>query len=716
MNRIIYSSLLSFLFLPLAFCQELSLKNILVDQYGYMPGGDKVCIIRNSATGGVNEQDFAPGTSYQVKRSADNSTVYSGSPVAWRDGQTHQQSGDKVWRFDFSSVTQKGDYYILDVEKNVRSATFKIDNSVYNPLFRSAFKFYYLQRCGIDKKADFATKWADGSCHTHQGQDKNCRSVLNPDDPTAEKELSGGWHDAGDYNKYVNFTFAPLHQLLSAYEEFPVYYTDDFGIPESGNGLPDLLDEVKYELDWLLKMQENDGGVLMKVSTNEWTALSPASADNPVRRYGPSAYSSTMSMASVFAHAAIVFGQTSGDQWKAYGQTLRNAALKAWAWCDGKPYSFYDNQGFLSANPEISEQDQFTRKAVAAIYLYKLTNNSEYASFVETSYGNLNPINWGYWYEFEETIEEALLTYTTLPGVPSGTVAAIRNSCKNSVNSNNTSYYPAYENGDDAYGAHMNDNNYTWNSNEFKAYIGTLFTMAADIGIDPGKEAGYRKATDNYLHFYHGINPLGLSFLSNTYDEGAENCVNEIYHAWFGDGTVYDNALSSPVGPPHGFVTCGINQYYQPDGAYTGPPISPPQNQPITKSYKDWNTSWPENSWQISEVGIYTQAAYLRLLAGAIRNNSSFIAVQPVSKEGSDGLKVRYIDRLNGLFEVEYPTSISLSALKVYDSQGKLIQSTPDPKTSGPGKVLVNLEGNPAGMYLVRLAGKGYYSQVKILK
>jgi hypothetical protein len=117
------------------------------------------------------------------------------------------------------------------------------------------------------------------------------------------------------------------------------------------------------------------------------------------------------------------------------------------------------------------------------------------------------------------------------------------------------------------------------------------------------------------VHYLHGVNPLTIVYLSNMYEHGAENCANEIYHSWFGDGTIYDDALTSPNGPAPGYVPGGANPGFVQDSAYTGPRLAPPLDQPIQKSYKDWNTAWPEDSWQITEPGIYYQAAYVHLLS-----------------------------------------------------------------------------------------------------
>ena len=77
--------------------------------------------------------------------------------------------------------------------------------------------------------------------------------------------------------------------------------------------------------------------------------------------------------------------------------------------------------------------------------------------------------------------------------------------------------------------------------------------------------------------------------LTNMGGYGAESSCDEMYHAWFGDGTDYDNAQTSPIGPPPGYMTGGFNGYFTPDPACACV-LSPPQNQPIQKSYKDWNT------------------------------------------------------------------------------------------------------------------------------
>jgi hypothetical protein len=106
---------------------------------------------------------------------------------------------------------------------------------------------------------------ASGIFDAGRTQDSRARHVHARDDASTERDLSKGWMDAGDSNKDPTFNNEVIHPLLYSYRTSSAVFTDDFNIPESGNGLPDLLDEVKYQLDWLVRMQEADGGVLLKV-------------------------------------------------------------------------------------------------------------------------------------------------------------------------------------------------------------------------------------------------------------------------------------------------------------------------------------------------------------------------------------------------------------------------------------------------------------------
>ncbi len=193
---------------------------------------------------------------------------------------------------------------------------------------------------------------------------------------------------------------------------------------------------------------------------------------------------------------------------------------------------------------------------------------------------------------------------------------------------NNTDMLTAFLNSADAYRTQMGNSDYTWGNNREKCHASLMFYKLIKYGLNNGNandSLDYAHAAEGYLHFMHGVNPINMVMLSNMYDYGGDKCANEIYHAWFADGTDFDNAITSLYGPPPGIIPGGLNPYFSPDPSYSGPPLEPPMNQPIQKSYKEWNTGWPENSWEITENSITYQAAYVNMLSKFVqRANAGF--------------------------------------------------------------------------------------------
>ncbi len=589
---------------------------IAVDQFGYTSEMAKVAVISDPQTGFNSAETYTPGNTLEVRRWGSNTIVFSGACTAWNGGATHAQSGDKVWWFDFSSVKAWGEYYLYDPTNDARSDRFKIGHDVYDDVLKQAVRVFFHQRRGFAKQPPYTdAKWADGASHLGALQDAQCRLISAPANASLQKDLRGGWFDAGDFNKYTNFTFATLTDLLFAYEENPLIWGDDFNLPESGNGLPDLLDEVKWELDWLLRMQNADGSVLSKVAVIFFNDSSTTLIYTNQIFYGAASASATFSTAATFAHAARIY-QSAGQA--AYATTLRNAAIAAWNWAVANPNVTFTNAGFSSATPEVDSYTRSMYQLCAAIYLYALTGENSHRTYVEANYTNAHPMQWSYWYAFESALQSALLYYATQPGVPAGTANAIRASKQSSMGG--SEFLPAHTGATDAYRAYLKNADYVWGSNGIKGYVGQLFRQQLTSNLDPANAANYRATAEGYLHYLHGVNPLSMVYLSNMYAFGGDRCANEIYHVWFGDGTVWDNALTSPNGPPPGYVPGGANPSWGgPDPSYSGPALVPPASQPTQKSYRDWNTSWPQNSWEITEPGIYYQASYVRLLSGALR-------------------------------------------------------------------------------------------------
>ncbi|MGB5758766.1 MAG: glycoside hydrolase family 9 protein, partial [Acidimicrobiales bacterium] len=236
---------------------------IRVDQFGYRPGDPKWAVLVDPELGFNDNLDYEPTARIEVRRTGDDAVVLSATPIAWEQGRVHEQSGDRGWWLDFSEVREPGSYYLADVDGQVESAPFEIADDVYDGVLETALQVFWYNRGNVAHPEDLAGPWTDDAAFVGPGQDTEARWVDDRSNPDTALDLSGGWFDAGDTNKYVTFASEPVHQLLAAYRRAPQVFDDDLGIPESGNGLPDLIDEIRWEMDWLERMQQPDGGVLV---------------------------------------------------------------------------------------------------------------------------------------------------------------------------------------------------------------------------------------------------------------------------------------------------------------------------------------------------------------------------------------------------------------------------------------------------------------------
>ncbi|NIJ55027.1 glycoside hydrolase family 9 protein [Dyadobacter arcticus] len=584
---------------------------IQVDQFGYTLNAEKVAVLVNPIVGYNAASSYTAPPTATVRNSTTNNIVFTGPVTVWNGGATHDQSGDQGWWFDFSAFTDVGSYYIYDAVNNQRSAVFDIGANPYNNVMLAAFKMFYYNRCNMAKSAPYAQpKWTDSNNFLNALQDSHCRYISTPGDASLEKDLSGGWFDAGDYNKYVSFTHSPMHDLLYAYEENPSVFTDHFNIPESNNGVPDLLDEIKWELDWLFKMTNADGSVQNKMGSRNYSenVSSPPSANINPRYYGPTCTSASATIASVFSHASIVYGNlpafaTYAAQLQAKAASCFNYVLPLYA--NSQLQTNCDDGSIVAGDADVNLDQQRNMLVIAAVYLFEKTGDNAYHQFIINNYVLTTPIAENFWGVNATEVIEALLRYTKLPNADTNVKNAILNEARPGVEGDWNNFFGW--NTLDLYRAYMPDWSYHWGSNMSKADYGNLSKTMVKAGL--GVAATQNRKSAEQLHYFHGVNPQGIVYLSNMYQFGAEKSVNEIYHTWFNDGTIYDNALTSPNGPAPGYVSGGPNYDYSINSQ------TPPYGQPRQKSYLDFNTGWPINSWEITEPAIYYQASYVRLLA-----------------------------------------------------------------------------------------------------
>ncbi|MET2985465.1 glycoside hydrolase family 9 protein [Aureibaculum conchae] len=677
---------------------------IHVDQFGYKPNHTKVAVISNPQTGFNSGQNFTPSSSLEIRNATTNAIVFTGSPVSWNDGVTHNQSGDKGWWFDFSSVTQTGDFYVYDVVNDERSAIFSINNTVYNEVLKAATKMFYYNRCGIEKITPHVLNgFADATSFT---QDNQARDVYQQSNAATAKDMSGGWYDAGDYNKYVTFAERPVHNLLWAYRDNSTVFGDNWNIPESGNGIPDILDEIKWETDWLLKMVNNDGTVHIKIGSRNYQENegTPPSVNTDLRYYAPVCTSAAIAASGMLAHTAKVFSQFSGLN--GYALTLQDKAELAWASVlpnlqNNTLQDNCDDGSVKSGDADQTAPDQKKMAITAAIYLFDLTGDNQYHQYIKDHINDSDVINNNQWSNYNLIHVDALLYYTTLASADASLKNTIINSATTDANNNWNNYFEFNEL--DLYRAYANDWTYHWGSNNEKANFGNLNLVFNKYGINSSESNSYKLRAKEHLHYFHGVNPLSLVYLSNMSSYGAEKSANQIYHTWFADGSVWDDAVTSTYGPAPGFVPGGANSTYVADTS-----LSPPYNQPHQKSYLDFN-SIANASWEITEPGIYYQATYVRLLAQIINLDQVTLAVSDFE---ADILKYSLVPNPStDLVKIATDKTKSIT-LSIYNLQGQLIK---EPFATTTNKNL-NLDFLSEGIYFLKVKNDSQTFSLKFLK
>lgn len=600
---------------------QTSTNYIVVDQFGYRPNTEKIAVIRDPHVGFDASESFQPGRTFALINVEDGQTAFEAGISEWQGGAIDDSSGDKCWWFDFTSFTKPGEYYVLDVTNNVKSFSFVIADDVYAEILKQAMRTFFYQRAGYTKGAEYAgDDWSDDASHLGSLQDGEARKFDESFFSTSERDLRGGWYDAGDYNKYTQWTASYIIEFLQAYEENPDAWSDSYCLPYSGNSIPDIIDEVKWGLDYLLRLQESDGSLISIVSLD---GAYPPSEAKGQSLYGGVNSISAFSGAAAYAYGSKVFGDLG---WSTYSDSLLKAAEAAWMWGDKNPDVIWKNNdaafnsvGIGAGQQETDDYGRLAYSIRAAIYLFEATEKDIYRDFVEENYKSIHLMAWSFAYAFEEWNQEALLYYANLEGASAEAAADIRNTYTQAMESENN--FQALTTEKDPYLSFLND--YVWGSNATKARKGLMFTDYEKYELNASQHADALRAAERYVHYIHGVNPLNFCYLSNMKDFGADQGVTQFYHTWFADGSPWDIVGQSDYGPPPGYVVGGANASYDWDDCCNSSCSSNCDsnirnelvNEPDQKSYKDFNTSWPMNSWELSENSCGYQVSYIRLLS-----------------------------------------------------------------------------------------------------
>ena len=450
--------------------------NVAVNQAGYRPDDEKTVFVKTEK----GKEDF-----YVVDAGT--------GKIAWQ-GKLSETADDpasktKVARGDFSGVNQPGTYYIYTEAGS--SYTFYISDDVYADLYKDVVLMLYRQRCGIaTDKAIAGQDFAHEACHTGEAK------IFGTD---KKKDVSGGWHDAGDYGKYVVSGAKAIADLFAAYEDYGVK-ADNMGLPESGNGTPDLLDEARFELEWMLKMQDEEtGGVYHKVTGMKFPDMNVVPEKETAEMViAPVSTAATGDFAAVMARASIIYK----DIDSAFASKAYDAAAKAWKYIadNNDTEGFKNPKGMYTGEyPDANTLDE-RFWAAAELYLAGGAEKDTYAGFIRKTISDTN-LKLG-------------LGWTDMA------MYAVYDLAKSSSEFAADAKKLLLAEADKLIAAAATDRyfqslgtNYYWGSNMGIASNGELLYMAARVA-DEKAAANYKKAASRELDYRRGANAMGYSFVT----------------------------------------------------------------------------------------------------------------------------------------------------------------------------------------------------------
>lgn len=294
-------------------------------------------------------------------------------------------SGDTMAMGDFSRWTKAGTYR-LSVGDTV-SEPFRIGAGIYRTTLLKAIRSYWFQRASLALPESLAGQWARPAGHPDLAL-----PVREVPGAVGTRDVPGGWYDAGDYGKYVVNAGYSLGLLMDRYARTPSLVKDgELRIPESGNGRSDLLDEIRWELDWILRMQDKDGGFFFKVATLKWDGMvMPHEATGPRHVIGKST-TSTLNGTAVLAQASRTFAATDPE----FAKICLAKARHGWEWATKHPAVEAPSEtGGSGGYGDQEFRDEFLW---AAVQLWLATGEARFQAKVQELSPALPPIPASHW-------------------------------------------------------------------------------------------------------------------------------------------------------------------------------------------------------------------------------------------------------------------------------------------------------------------------------
>ncbi len=529
----------------LLLCQ-ISIAQIFVNQAGYLPElpkffytstlSDSFYLIDNSTGSIVHKDELYFSIANDP---ATNLTLYAG---------------------DFSPFQTNGNYSI-HLTNGDTSYSFIISPNVYEDVYKKSLKGFYFQRCGTALLQSNAGVYQHTACHPGDGF---YHSTTNQ---SGFRLATGGWHDAGDYGKYVVNSGITVGTMLMAYESFPDRFNyDNLNIPESGNGIPDILDEVKYELGWLRKMQNPNGGVYFKITKEQFEPfIMPQNDNSGIRYIYVISSAATGNFAAIMSKAARIYHSIDSS----FSNQCLDAATSAWNYLISNPTivpvgGFKNPTGTVTG--EYGDPDDSDERLWAAAELFETTGSTEYNNYFINNYSSGGMISSGM--SWNKVKNLALLTY--LNSSQTSASQTLKNIIKNSLISYaNTLLGRSSSNG---FGVTINPGEYNWGCNSDVLNKAIMLIYA----YEQTNNNIYYEIALTQINYILGTNAHNLCFLTGV---GVNSVMHPHHRPSSADGI---------LDPVPGLLAGGPDQYL---------------DDPVLQSH--FNASTPPALCYIDDVGSY---------------------------------------------------------------------------------------------------------------
>jgi len=635
---------------------------IKVNQLGFHPEGEKIAVIPGDVSG-----------SFYVISVGPQDIVYTGElgPT-----QTWPYSEETVTIADFSEFDLPGTYVVSHPAVG-ESYPFEIRDYVYSNLTRGALRAYYYNRASMELEPQYAGQWARPKGHP----DDQVR--VHPSAATEDRPVNTiisapkGWYDAGDYNKYIVNSGISTYTLMAAYEHFSEYYENlPLNIPETGNHRPDILNEIRWNLEWMLEMQDPyDGGVYHKLTTANFSGTVMPHQATATRYVVKKSTAATLNFAAVMAVAARVYEPFDSE----FASECLEAAEYAWEWAVDNPNIYY-NQSQMNQqyNPNINtgeygDSNLDDEHEWAAAELYITTQNDDYWN--ARDFSSISDFNIPSWQNVRALAFVSLLHHRN-----DLTDAANISHIENVLLTRADDLIDEYESS--AYRISMGHVawEFLWGSNSMALNHSLILLQAYRLTDDET----YLNAAQSNLDYVLGRNATGYSFVTG-----------------FGSHTPMDphhrqSAADDNDDPVPGFVVGGPHAGQQDNCNY-------PSNLPALSYLDDWC------SYSTNEVAINWNAplVYVSGALESIRSGNNPPTRVSDDTEIPDGftLNQNYPNPFNPATTISFSIPAQMHVtLIVYDILGRKIAILiDDVKSQGQYEVQFNASHLPSGIYLYRL-------------